>query len=393
MWATKVNEDFDVNFDQKSPGSPAGGGFHRSVSDGYPELMNKRKNSQTLEPLMEAGSGTFESTSGKQFATIRRSMSGSKFVDPDTPASPALGPSGEPKPAPKLSVFLGNRCTTVHFVRHAEGHHNVVTHKAAAAAKPGLLAKAEEVKQAALAEGKTPEEAEAAGKAAYTKAMRVEENVPVHFATEGADNFTDAELTMAGRNQCYALRGKMDRNETVDPLSRVHIDLVVVSPLKRCLETADIVFGPGKSASRPDLMPFVVHDMCRERFGEFYCDKRSSMSETRKDPRFANWDWETQKQDWPEDIMPFTDEDTAWAPAREPEKHVYDRAMAFLMWLAKRPEREVAVVSHSSFMKNMFKIFGGDTSKDDQDVLRAVPANCELRTVVLCHHGENKIKA
>lgn len=90
--------------------------------------------------------------------------------------------------------------------------------------------------------------------------------------------------------------------------------------------------------------------------------------------------------------MPYADIDTVWSPEREPEEHVRWRAMLFLKWLADRPEDEVAVVTHSSFMKHMFAIFAGETSPsvdEDRDVLRAVPANCELRTVVLCHHGDS----
>eukprot|EP00930_Biecheleria_cincta_P041753 TRINITY_DN28674_c0_g1_i1.p1 TRINITY_DN28674_c0_g1~~TRINITY_DN28674_c0_g1_i1.p1 ORF type:complete len:368 (-),score=72.02 TRINITY_DN28674_c0_g1_i1:235-1185(-) len=306
---------------------------------------------EQVEPLFQEA--TFEGGSVKKhFAQIsKKSFEGGEAE----PISPTGGSA-------KLSVFLGSRCTRVHFVRHAEGYHNVVTRAAGEAAAEAVKHESAAVKRAA-------------------------ENRPVHFATEGAEKYTDAELTEAGRNQCYALRGKMDRNVLVDPLHATHIDLVVVSPLRRCLETADLIFGPGRSEGRPDLKRFLVHDLCRERYGEFTCDKRRALSENQEDPRWQHWDWETQKEGWPEGVMPFTDEDTAWTNDREPEQHVHNRAMAFLQWLAERPEQEVAVVTHSSFLKNLFKLFGEDISKEDQDVLRAVPANCELRTVVLCHHG------
>lgn len=289
--------------------------------------------------------------------------------------------------APKLSVFLGSRCTRVHFVRHAEGIHNVATRQAGEAYHALLEAVEAKALAKALEGGLSHHEATVLAHRARVATLREEENRPVHHATPGADRFTDAELTHAGENQCYALRGKIDRNMIVDPTSRLHVDLVVVSPLRRCLQTADIIFGPGKSSARPDLKQFLVHDLCRERFGEFYCDKRNPLSENRKDPRFEDWDWDTQEATWPDGIMEFTDEDEAWGPERESEEHVMKRAMRFLQWLSDRPERELAVVTHSSFLKNLFKVFGGDTSQDDQDVLRAVPANCELRTVVLCHHG------
>jgi len=370
--------------DLNAPTSPAPA-WGRAVSTGTG--MDQHAKSpimkESLEPLFEPGSSTFEGEGvSNHFAQIKRRLSGSLLAVPTgEPVSPSK------LAGPKMSVFLGNRCTRVHFVRHAEGDHNVVTRKAGQKAHAMLQKSFDDAFKKAKAGGKSDEEAQATAKAARTKLERVEENRPVHFATEGADEYTDAVLTEAGRNQCYALRGKMDRNAMLDPLLRTHIDLVVVSPLRRCLETAEIIFGPARTEQRPELKPFIVHDLCRERYGEFYCDKRRPMSENRQDPCFRHFDWETQEKDWPSLFMPFTDEDEAWQEDREPEAHVHERAMQFLNWLAKRPEQEVAVVTHSSFLKNLFKVFGGDTSKDDQDVLRAVPANCELRTVVLCHHG------
>mmetsp|Transcript_63979 Transcript_63979/g.208705 ORF Transcript_63979/g.208705 Transcript_63979/m.208705 type:complete len:392 (-) Transcript_63979:431-1606(-) len=391
MWATKVDSNTDLNSPQ------ATSIFHRGISDG--SVLHSHKISQLqasmapLTPLHDLGSSTFEGgTVTTSFAHINLKNQPSlrmSVVTEDDAVSvtpPETEPSS-PKGGAKLSVFLGSRCTRVHFVRHAEGFHNVVTRQAGHRAEAVIKAAHEEAKRKALADGKSPQEAEALAKAAAVKVERVEENRPVHHATPGAEDYTDAELTEAGRNQCYALRGKMDRNLIIDPHHRTHIDLVVVSPLRRCLETADIIFGPGCSSTRPDLKPFLVNDLCRERYGEFYCDKRRAMSENKKDPRFGEWDWETQAEDWPSKCMLFSDEDTTWKPERETDEHVHERAMLFLQWLAKRPEREVAVVTHSSFLKNLFKVFGGETSEADQDVLRALPANCELRTVVLCHHG------
>eukprot|EP00401_Gymnodinium_catenatum_P051801 CAMPEP_0117483740 /NCGR_PEP_ID=MMETSP0784-20121206/14098_1 /TAXON_ID=39447 /ORGANISM="" /LENGTH=390 /DNA_ID=CAMNT_0005278291 /DNA_START=87 /DNA_END=1259 /DNA_ORIENTATION=+ len=387
--------DMDIN----TPALLKNDSFRRATTDGlvvWDSQSRRLDVAEKLEPLFEAENGTFESEGGgTQFATISKRRSVASFVIEEkspTAGRPAetgaaLGsPTNGTTPA-RLSLFLGSRCTRVHFVRHAEGHHNVITRKAHATAKPIVDKAVDDARVAALQKGQSLPDADAAAAKVKARVERVEENRPVHYGTDGAEVYTDAVLTEAGRNQCYALRGKMDRNSVMDPLQKTHVELVVVSPLKRCLETAEIIFGPGRTQARPDLKPFVVHDMCRERYGEFYCDKRSKMSETRQHPAWRDWDWESQKQDWPENVMPFSDEDSAWAPERESEQHIHDRAMHFLHWLAKRPEREIAVVTHSSFLKNLFKVFGGDTSLEDQDVLRAVPANCELRTVVLCHHG------
>jgi len=364
----KLGEHFDP---------PQRDSFHRSVSEGDANSL--------MAPLHDSGSNTFESRdASRQMARLgSRSLFSLPEKGDEELQAQARGHIG-------VSLFLGSRCTRVHFVRHAEGFHNVITKQAAA--QPEVEEIIEKVAatalKEALAEGKTQEEAEKLSQAARTKKLRDEENKPVHFATKGGEAYIDAELTEAGQNQCYALRGKIDRNRVLAPVERLHVDLVVVSPLRRCLETADIIFGPARTQSRPDLLqpPFLVNDLCRERYGEFFCDKRLPMSETKQDLRFSEWDWETQRE-FAIDEVPFADDDEAWQEEREPEDHTLLRALKFLKWIAMRPEKEIAVVTHSSFLKCLFKVFGGESSKEDQDVLRALPANCELRTVVLCHHG------
>jgi broad specificity phosphatase PhoE len=338
--------------------------------------------SRRATPTYNAASWVFDAGQNK-----RR-----RVAQPHDIAGMAEGEQESDESLGNFSVFLGQRCTRVHFVRHAEGTHNVAARAAGVLAKEEVDHLKAKHKEKAIADGKSSSESEAIAEKAGVSAMRTLENKPVHFDTQGADQFTDAQLTESGQDQCFSLRGKIDRNHRLDPLHQLHIDLVVVSPLRRCLETADLIFGPGRCEEYPDGVPFLVHDLCRERYGEFYCDKRLPMSETKEDSRWTHWDWDTQKSSMPDDVMPYSDTDVVWTPEREPEAHVRRRAVSFLKWLSNRPEDEVAVVTHSSFMKHMFAIFTGEASpsvEHDRDVLRAVPANCELRTVVLCHHGED----
>ena len=120
-----------------------------------------------------------------------------------------------------FSLFLANRIKTIHFIRHAEGFHNVANN-------------------------------------AYG------DDTPCTFSTEGSWRYLDAKLTNHGIQQCIEAR------ETL--LEGINPELVVVSPFTRTLQTAHIMFG-GKG------YPFLVHYMCRERQGKYTCDKMRSKSE------------------------------------------------------------------------------------------------------------------
>jgi len=86
-----------------------------------------------------------------------------------------------------------------------------------------------------------------------------------------------------------------------------------------------------------------------------------------------------------EDVFYLEDE-------REPDEECCARAVAFLEWLNRRPEKCIAVVTHSSFLRHLFGQFGGSLASDDQDSLQRLAGNCELRSVVLCSHGNKDSK-
>jgi broad specificity phosphatase PhoE len=120
-----------------------------------------------------------------------------------------------------FSLFLAKRAQTIHFIRHAEGFHNQANH-------------------------------------AYG------DDTPCTFDTPGAWRYQDAKLTDHGIQQCITAR------ETL--LDGVKPELVVVSPFTRTLQTAHIMFG-GKG------YPFIVHNLCQERWGKFTCDKKRTKTE------------------------------------------------------------------------------------------------------------------
>ncbi|CAM9669541.1 unnamed protein product, partial [Heterosigma akashiwo] len=113
----------------------------------------------------------------------------------------------------------------------------------------------------------------------------------------------------------------------------------------------------------------------RERWGKYVCDGRRSIREVSQE--FPDFDWSELVHD--EEVF-YTDE-------RESAEHCNERAVRFLEWLNSRPEQVIAVVTHSHFLRQLFRQFGQAVTYDDREELQRKAGNCELRSVVLCSHG------
>lgn len=262
----------------------------------------------------------------------------------------SLGP-----PDSGFSIFLAERTKKVHFIRHAEGYHNVATKETGS--NDCLLRKGDELAK----------------------------DHPLY----------DARLTDVGIRQSEKLRDYLSKRPS-GGRSFTAFDLVVCSPLTRTCETALHVFGkpraPGKPAFLDDGMApknspeyaagihvpaprFLVREECRERWGKYVCDGRRSVREISAE--FENFDFS--------DVL--DDEDVFYSDERETDEHCCDRALKFLAWLNARPEKCIAVVTHSSFLRHLFGQFGEQLHRDDMDNLQRLAGNCELRSIVLCSHG------
>lgn len=238
-----------------------------------------------------------------------------------------------------FSIFLAERTKKVHFIRHAEGTHNVASRNAG------------------------------------TDAVLVDNM-----------NYWDAPLTDAGVEQCLELRRHL-ANRPSQGRPFTHFDLVIVSPLTRTLQTAQHIFGPSRKPGVPSFLspPFeatslprpqiLVREEARERWGYYSCDGRRKISEIIKE--FPDFDFSAIEHD----------EDIFYTKEREPTEHIKDRTIQFLEWLNKRPEKCIAVVTHSSFLRHLFMQFGGDQADTDKSILQRGTGNCELRSIVLCSHG------
>ena len=253
-----------------------------------------------------------------------------------------------------FSLFLAERTKKIHFIRHAEGFHNVETKKMGG--------------NKCLQRGDAP---------------------------ASSHRLWDARLTPVGIQQAETLKQHL-ANRPSGGRSFTAFDLVVVSPLTRTLETARHVFGRGRQpgspafldpgiapagtdeATRGERVPaprILVREECRERWGEYVCDGRRKISEIM--PEFQDFDFSEIAHD----------EDVFYTDARESDEHCCERGIAFLEWLNKRPEKCIAVVTHSSFLRHIFSQFGGNLHHDDQESMQRLAGNCELRSVVMCSHG------
>ncbi|XP_050214867.1 phosphoglycerate mutase-like protein 1 [Mercurialis annua] len=207
-----------------------------------------------------------------------------------------------------------------------------------------------------------------------------------------SETLFDAYLTPLGWQQVDNLR-KHVREIGLNK----KIELVIVSPLLRTMQTAVGVFGgegytdginvpplmvenAGKSnhpaISSLNSPPFVAVELCREHLGVHPCDRRRSISEYR--PIFPAIDFSLIE----------SDADILWtADVREENAHVAARGQEFLKWLWTRKEKEIAVVSHSGFLYHTLSAFGNDCHPTVKSEICTHFANCELRSMTFVDKG------
>lgn len=231
-----------------------------------------------------------------------------------------------------------HRCKTIHLVRHAQGIHNV---------------EGEKDHQAYLSE-----------------------------------TFFDAHVTPLGWQQVENLR----KHVQASGLSK-RIELVIVSPLLRTMQTAVGVFGgeeyidgidtpplmvenagssSRKAISSLNCPPFIAVELCREHLGVHPCDRRRTISEYQ--PLFPAIDFSLIENN----------EDILWEPdIRETNEHLAARGVSFMNWLWTRKEKEIAVVTHSGFLYHTLNSFGNDCHPSVKNEISTHFANCEARSMVL----------
>ena len=168
------------------------------------------------------------------------------------------------------------------------------------------------------------------------------------------DDLMDATLSDDGLLECSA----------VPKLSAKSAELLLVSPMRRTLQTATLSF--------PHLInqiPWISLECLREVTGMHPCDRRLSILEHAHAHPHVDF---SLVEDIDDPLyQKYTDTGT-----REPDSDVMVRCEQFLSFLCARTETEVVVCTHSAYLRVLFNnIF---TLQNPEDCKKY--RNCEIRT-------------
>ncbi len=167
----------------------------------------------------------------------------------------------------------------------------------------------------------------------------------------------DPCLTLKGYEQCELLKKKLETEKIID-----NIDLIVVSPLNRTLETYSNIIDKNNVKN----ILTISLDEIRERI-DHPCHKRISISEKKNKYKFVNFDKIKNNQD-----LMYTKFN-----GQEPKTHVIERCEWFVDWLKNRKEKNIMIITHGNFLLPMFS-----------DILTGIDnksffSNCEIRKNIL----------
>ena len=147
----------------------------------------------------------------------------------------------------------------------------------------------------------------------------------------------DGNLTPEGREACTYV-------------CMPDVDLVIVSPITRAIQTAQIVF-------RDRNVPMIAMEEPRENPYKYSINRRAKRSELEKEYPHINFSALTE-----DDLM------------GDGPENVTVRIKSLYNILLNRPEKKIAVVSHHNFIKYFMARFGMSVS----------PVNCGVYKVVIC---------
>jgi broad specificity phosphatase PhoE len=198
----------------------------------------------------------------------------------------------------------------IHFIRHAEGEHNV------------------------------------AGK-----------NNPLGYLRQ---DLVDANLSKFGVQQCNDFATDPSKSNIVQSA-----ELLVVSPMNRTLQTASYCFP-----SLINRIPWIAIENLRETTGLHPCDKRLTITQHKES--YGHVDFEGIAHDADPMYHLYT--------LREPHEDVRRRCREFLQWLRSRPEKDIIIVTHSAYLREMVGAVLEIENSPNHEIRFQ---NCECRTYIV----------
>jgi broad specificity phosphatase PhoE len=175
--------------------------------------------------------------------------------------------------------------------------------------------------------------------------------------SESNYQIVDPCLTLKGYEQCELLKKKIEINKIID-----NLDLIVVSPLNRTLETYYNIIDNKKYNN----ILTISLDEIREHIDN-PCHKRISISEKKNKYKFVNFDKIKNNQDFMYNKF----------NGLEPKTNVIQRCEWFINWLKKRKEKNIMIITHGNFLLPMFS--NVLTNMENKSFF----SNCELRKNIL----------
>lgn len=172
------------------------------------------------------------------------------------------------------------------------------------------------------------------------------------------EEFLDPPLTALGVRQSKSVQ---------EHCSKLKPEVVICSPLRRCLETAKLSF-----ADHVGKVPWVAHEGCREELGLLVGNKRRPIKDIQVD--HPDVDFSAMQHD---DDVPW---DNYGTERRETLLEKSERIYGFLTNIVRtRPEKEIAIVCHSAYL---FTLLNAVMDIDDEDSdLRSWFLTAEVRSL------------
>ncbi|KAJ7127444.1 histidine phosphatase superfamily [Mycena crocata] len=153
----------------------------------------------------------------------------------------------------------------------------------------------------------------------------------------------DPSLTLTGRSQAELIREALE----VERLSGMPFpQRLYCSPLRRAMETSQIIFGSSPSSSQGTWRPTII-DRCRRIRGGHTCDLRRSHSEI-----LSSFPSAAVEPD-------FTEHDELWHPGGvDTPETVAEQAQAILDSIFRDPATYISVTAHGRIIAGFLRSLG-----------------------------------